>query len=241
MNDLRVALAAWERNGAANQQSLAAFGLRAVIDHESAAFDAETAELHDYLTLAVEYMDVKMQTEAIRPDGTVKRYSIDDTTWHRVLAIARGSLSDDARRVLTAPGQALLDRAAIVPYQDEKGEDVLREAIERLDAVFEMVETGGDIETEVTIVQNLLRALTWPLEWSDDEAQSRRSSVLGRGVASLGPEAEPAVPATGRGDSEATGESGDGADAVPALAVEATPEVALTPEATAPDDFGSGL
>jgi hypothetical protein len=59
--------------------------------------DVQLAELR----AAVELMDQKITPYGEREDGTIAAYIVGDSTWHRVLAIARGSTSDKAREAIT--------------------------------------------------------------------------------------------------------------------------------------------
>jgi hypothetical protein len=64
--------------------------------------DLSQAILSAYADLrdAVELMDTKITPYGEREDGTTANYIVADSTWHRVLSIARGSTSDAARKAL---------------------------------------------------------------------------------------------------------------------------------------------
>jgi hypothetical protein len=65
-------------------------------------------ELRD-LRDAVELMDTKITPFGERADGTTSAYIVADSTWHRVLAIARGSTSENARKALDEHRRAATD------------------------------------------------------------------------------------------------------------------------------------
>lgn len=76
----------------ANKTALAKHGL--VFENSDAG---RLADLRD----AVEIMDQKITPYGERDeDGTTLAYIVGDSTWHRALAVARGSTSDAARKAI---------------------------------------------------------------------------------------------------------------------------------------------
>jgi hypothetical protein len=77
------------------------------LDLDALAFDRETLMLHDYLTSAAELADLRA-TVIEDKDGMGEFYKFRATDWNRILAIARGSLSDAARKSIDAEYAAIL-------------------------------------------------------------------------------------------------------------------------------------
>ena len=120
------------------------------MDFTDATPSSQETALRD-LADAVELMDTKVTPYGVREDGTVAAYIVADSTWHRVLAIARGHKSDAAqmvldkfRELLSDPDQtpekmrAILDerdrRCGVAPAPPDSplAETALREALDRI-------------------------------------------------------------------------------------------------------------
>lgn len=70
-------------------------------DHGLVFMDSAAGRLADLID-AVNIMDTKIIAATEREDGTTATYLVGDSTWHRVLAIARGSTSEAARKAINA-------------------------------------------------------------------------------------------------------------------------------------------
>jgi hypothetical protein len=130
------------------------------------------------LRAAVELMDTKVTPYGEREDGTTSAYIVADSTWHRVVAIARGATSENARAALSGssdPEAVVLPDDMVCACLDETGERKVRlyERCQRCGAFMasDPEAVGLDVERLQAAILEVGDVAEYKLGWSREYAE----------------------------------------------------------------------